>query len=172
VSDVTITPEMTMGDILTRYPAAQRALFQRYHVGGCSSCGFQPTDTLGQVCRDHNILDVNEVVDHIARAQEYDERMEIGADEVRAWLAKKEDFTFLDVRDEDEQASFELAGSEPLDFYDQDRYMALPKDRRIVFVCGDGTRSKDVAAYFIGHGFTNVRAVKRGVEGWRAAAVR
>ena len=49
-------------EILDRIPSAQRALFQRYHVGGCSSCAFQPTDTLAQVCKDHNILDVNEVV--------------------------------------------------------------------------------------------------------------
>ena len=42
----TITPDMKMEEILQLFPSAQRALFQRYHVGGCSSCAFQPTDTL------------------------------------------------------------------------------------------------------------------------------
>jgi hypothetical protein len=55
---VKITPAMTMQEILSQYPAAQRALFRRYHVGGCSSCGFQPTDTLEQVCKSHNLLDL------------------------------------------------------------------------------------------------------------------
>ena len=33
----------TMQQVTTVFPSAQRALFQKYHVGGCSSCGFQPT---------------------------------------------------------------------------------------------------------------------------------
>ena len=47
MSDITITPDLTMEDVLRLAPAAQRALFQRYHIGGCSHCAFQPTDTLG-----------------------------------------------------------------------------------------------------------------------------
>ncbi len=39
-----VTPEMTMEAILEVAPAAQRALFQRYHVGGCNACGFQPEE--------------------------------------------------------------------------------------------------------------------------------
>jgi hypothetical protein len=36
-----IGPQSTMQQVLEAYPAAQRALFQSYHVCGCSSCGFQ-----------------------------------------------------------------------------------------------------------------------------------
>ena len=50
-----ITKDMTMQEILAVFPRAQRALFSRYHVGGCSTCGFQPTETLEQVCTSHNI---------------------------------------------------------------------------------------------------------------------
>ena len=39
-----------MSEVLKEFPGAQRALFRRYHIGGCSSCGFQPTETLAQVC--------------------------------------------------------------------------------------------------------------------------
>ena len=45
--------------------------------------------------------------------------------------------------------------------------MALPKDHRMVITCKDGGRSKDVAAYFIGHGFTNVQALRGGLDAWR-----
>ncbi len=54
----------TMQQVTTVFPSAQRALFQKYHVGGCSSCGFQPTDTLTAVAGNHG-LDVNEVVEFI-----------------------------------------------------------------------------------------------------------
>ena len=165
-----ITPEMTMAEILERIPSAQRALFQRYHIGGCSSCAFQPTDKLEQVCKDHNILDVNEVVTYILQAHELDERIQVEPAQVRDWLAEEGDgMSFIDVRPPDEIAQAAIAGAEPLDFNAQDRYMALPKDRRIVFHCKAGERSLDVAAYFIGHGFTNVWSLRGGLDAWRAA---
>ena len=38
------------------FPGAQRALFRKYHIGGCSSCGFSPNETLAGVCaRNENV---------------------------------------------------------------------------------------------------------------------
>jgi rhodanese-related sulfurtransferase len=163
-----ITPELTMEQILKIAPAAQRALFQRYHVGGCSACGFQPTDTLAEVCKDHNLLDVQEVIRTIERADEVDRRCQIEPAQVRSWLQGGEDFTFLDVRSPEERAHSPLERAEPLDFADTARYMELPKDRRIVFACQDGQRALDVASYFIGHGFKNVWALRGGALAWAA----
>lgn len=167
-TQTTIQPESTMEQILERFPAAQRALFQRYHVGGCSSCGFQPTDTLAQVCKDHNILDVKEVIEHIHRAQELDEKMQVSPAEVKGWQDAGEDFSFIDVRQPEEVAIVRIPGAEPIDYSDSEKYMQLPKDRRIVFACKSGMRSLDVAAYFVGHGFTNVMSLRGGLDGWRA----
>ena len=167
MSELTITPDMTMEQILAVAPSAQRALFQRYHLGGCSACGFQPTDTLAQVCKDHNILDVPEVVRTIQNAELVDQRCQIDPAQVKAWLDAGEDFTFVDVRPPEERTST-LPGAEPLDFADSGRYMSLPKDRRIVFHCQDGQRALDVASYFIGHGFSQVWSLRGGVEGWLA----
>lgn len=161
----TIRPEMTMEEILAVFPSAQRALFQRYHVGGCSACGFQPTDTLAQVCKDHNILDVNEVVRHLSRSHELDQEMQVGPDEVRAWLAAGE-VLLLDVRLPEERAQRPVPEAEPLDYADSARYMQLPKTTRIVFACADGGRALDVAAYFAGHGFTQVHALRGGLASW------
>jgi len=162
----TITPDMTMQQILGVVPAAQRALFQRYHVGGCSSCGFQPTDTLAQVCRDHNLLDVNEVVQTILRAGETDAHCQVDVTQVKAWLDAGEDFSLIDVRPPDEAALARIEAAEQLDFNDSGKYMSLPKDRRIVFHCRSGVRSLDVASYFIGHGFTNVWSMRGGILAW------
>lgn len=161
-----IRPEMTMEAILQVAPSAQRALFQRYHVGGCSACGFQPTDTLAQVCKDHNLLDVNEVIRTIQNAEDADKNLQVDPREVRAWLAAKEDFSFVDVRMPDELARGGLPEAEPLDYGDSGKYMGLPKDRRIVFACQDGARALDVAAYFKGHGFTRVASLRGGIDGW------
>ena len=166
---LTITPDTKMEDILQAYPSAQRALFQRYHVGGCSACAFQPTDTLGEVCRDHNILDVNEVVAHILRSDEVDREMQVDPPEVRGWLTEG-DVRLIDVRMPPERESDPFPEAEALDFADQGRYMGLPKDTRMVFACQDGGRALDVAAYFAGHGFTAVRSLRGGHDAWKTSA--
>jgi rhodanese-related sulfurtransferase len=165
-----IRPDMTMAEILERFPSARRALFQRYHVGGCSSCAFQPTDTLEKVCRDHNILDVPAVVQHLLNSHEVDLRMQVEPREVRAWLAAGEELLFLDLRHPAQASAAPVAGAEPLDFANQSKYMQLPKDTRIVFLCQSGVTSLDAAAYFAGHGYTRVYSVRGGVEAWSGAA--
>ncbi len=162
----TIRPEMTMESILQVAPAAQRALFQRYHVGGCSACGFQPTDTLAQVCKDHNILDVNEVIRTIHLAQEMDSNMQVDPATLRSWLEAGEELSLIDVRMPGDLGKGSIRGAEPLDYADSGKYMSLPKDRRIVFACQDGQRSLDVAAYFRGHGFSEVRSLRGGIDAW------
>lgn len=161
-----IRPEMTMEQIMDIAPAAQRALFQRYHIGGCSSCGFQPTDTLAQVCKDHNILDLNEVVRTIVNAQEADANLQVACTAVKGWLDAGESFLFLDVRMPDELALAKIAAAEALDYDNPGKYMSLPKDTKIVFHCKSGVRSLDVAAYFKGHGFTNVWSMRGGIDEW------
>lgn len=147
-------------------PAAQRALFQRYHVGGCSSCGFQPSDTLAQVAKDHNILDVKEMIQTITRAQDLDSRVEVEPATVKGWLDAGEDFSFIDVRTPDELAIAKIDAAEALDYDASDKYMSLPKDRKIVFSCHTGVRSLDVASYFIGHGFSQVYSMRGGIDAW------
>ena len=166
-----ITSDLTMAQILDRVPGAQRALFQRYHVGGCSSCGFQPTDTLAEVCKERNLLDVNEVIDTILRAHEVDQKMTVSPEQAAEALAKGE-IKLLDVRAPAEWEVVSVPGSVPLDFNDASQYMELPKETALVFLCKTGEdagrSSKDVASYFIGHGFSQVRVVAGGLDGWRA----
>lgn len=165
-TQVDITLEMTMEEILSKVPSAQRALFQRYHVGGCSSCGFQPTDTLAKVCKDHNLLDTSGVVQTIRNSHETDQRMQVEPTDVKAWIDAGEDFSFIDVRPAEEIAIAAIEHAEPLDFTNSEKYMQLPKDRKIVFSCHSGVRSMDVASYFLGHGFQHVYSMRGGITAW------
>ncbi len=167
MTDLQIHPEMTMEEILAVAPAAQRALFQRYHMGGCSACAFQPTDTLAQVAKDHNILDINDIIKTIVTAQELDGTIQVSPAEVRSWLEAGEEFTLVDVRSPDERGEDQIPEAEILDYSDSGKYMGLPKDSKLVFLCIDGGRSLDVASYFIGHQFTRVFCVDGGIEAWK-----
>jgi rhodanese-related sulfurtransferase len=167
-----IRAEMTMEAILEVAPAARRALFQRYHVGGCSSCAFQPTDTLAQVCKDHNILDVGEVIRTVEIAQEMDTKLQVEPSQVKSWIDAGEDFSFIDVRSPEEIQKSRIPHAEPLDFNAPDKYMGLPHDRKIVFHCQSGERSLDVAAYFKGHGFERVYSLRGGIDAWSGRVER
>jgi len=155
----------TMQQVTTVFPSAQRALFQRYHVGGCSSCGFQPTDTLATVAMNHG-LDVNEVIDHIHRSEEMQKDLEITPAET-ASLLKENAIKLIDVRTPEEYAIASIPGSVLVDQnLAQEILQTWPKDTAIVTMCHHGMRSLDAAAYLRGHGFDNTRSMSGGIDRW------
>lgn len=154
-----------MERVLQVFPSAQRALFQKYHVGGCSSCGFHPADSLATVAMNHG-LDVNEVIEHIQRSQEMEKDLEITARET-AELLKEGKVKLLDVRTPQEFATASVPGSLLVDqALAQEIVQSWPKDTLIITMCHHGIRSLDAAAYLRGHGFVNAKSVAGGIEVW------
>ena len=76
-SATTIDPNTTMKELLAQFPGAQRALFRKYHIGGCASCGFSPEETLAGVCARNENLNVDEVIEHITASEEAERAMQI-----------------------------------------------------------------------------------------------
>ena len=93
---MTIGAQSTMRDVLEVYPGAQRALFRRYHIGGCASCGFQPTETLEQVCQRNNNLNVSEVLAHIETSHEQDAKLFIAPKELADLRQKNPNAKLID----------------------------------------------------------------------------
>jgi len=155
----------TMQQVTTVFPSAQRALFQKYHVGGCSSCGFQPTDTLAAVATSHG-LDINEVVQHIQRSQETERDLEVTPRET-AELFRQGKIKLLDVRTPEEYGIAKVEGSVLADqTVVQEIMQTWPKDTEIVTICHHGMRSLDAAAYLRGHGFSNACSMTGGIDAW------
>ena len=159
-------PEMTMAEILEKFPGARRALFQRYHIGGCSSCGFQPTDTLRRVLANHNVADVESAVGVIKQFDEMDRKLQIAPKEVVELRTKNPKVRLIDVRSPEEHNFARIEGGELLTQDLVGQLMALPKDSPLVFFCHHGMRSLDAAAYFVGHGFSDVRSMAGGIHAW------
>jgi rhodanese-related sulfurtransferase len=155
-----------MREVLEAFPGAQRALFRRYHIGGCSSCGFEPSETLEQVCSRHNVLDLQEVLDHLLQAEELDRKLTVKPKDV-ADLLKAGKVKLLDVRQEFEREAASIEGSQLVtqELVDE-AFRTWPKDTPIVFYCHRGSRSLDAAAYFLGHGFSDVRSMDGGIDAW------
>lgn len=161
-----ITKDSTMREVLEAYPGAQRALFQRYHIGGCSSCGYQPNDTLEDVAHLHNILDLDEVLTFLCRADEIDWRTQISPREVAAALRGNAPPRLVDVRTPEEWELARIPGATLITKELTEEMMRWPQDAPIVFYCHLGSRSLDAASYFAGHGFTNVRSMTGGIDAW------
>src|SRR5690348_16027043 len=100
-----------MGEVLEVFPGAQRALFRRYHIGGCSSCGFAPEETLAQVCARNGNLDVAEVLAHIKSSHEQDAKILISPGELAGLLQKDKSVRLVDVRSREEFEAVHIEGS-------------------------------------------------------------
>ena len=160
-------PHLTMRELLQRFPGAQRALFRRYHIGGCTSCGFQPTETLAEVCARNENLSVEEVIAHILTSHEADEKILIAPTELAAALKNDPEAKLIDIRTREE---FDAVHIEGAIFFTQElmQEILMRWDRRAPLAIIDhaGARSMDAAAYFTGHSFENVRAVRGGIDAW------
>lgn len=163
---MTISPELTMEELLLAYPGAQRALFRHYHIGGCASCGFRPEETLAEVCARNEGIDPAEAITKIREAHEQDEKMFISP--VEAVDARKENgVRLLDIRTREEFDAVHIEGSE---LFTQDLLqeimMEWDKEQLLIIVDHTGSRCLDAAAYFSGHGFKTVRALRGGIDAW------
>jgi rhodanese-related sulfurtransferase len=164
---IAIGPKSTMAEILGAYPGAQRALFRKYHIGGCSSCGFQPTETLEQLCKRNNDLNVQEVVQHIQTSHEGDKKILITSKEVDEKLKKNEELKLLDIRTREEWEAVHLQDSVLLTQEVMQSLLASwPREKMLVIYDHQGVKALDAAAYFLGHGFQNVRCIRGGIDAW------
>ena len=162
-----VTRDSTMREVLEHYPGAQRALFRRYHIGGCSSCAFQPEETLGQVCQRNGNLEVAEVLNHIRTSHAQDEQMLISADRLAELRRLRPSLRLVDVRSREEFEAVHIEGSVLLSQPVMREILAegtntLP----LVLIDHQGRQALDAAAYFQGHGLQNVLCLRGGIDAW------
>jgi rhodanese-related sulfurtransferase len=162
-----IDPNVTMRDLLVQFPGAQRALFRRYHIGGCSSCGFRPEETLAEVCARNENLPVQEVVEHIVTSHEGDLKLQIAPGDLNDALKADPKARLIDVRTREE---FDAVHIEGTIFFTQELMQealaSWDRSALLAIIDHQGTRSIDAAAYFAGHGFENVKSVRGGIDAY------
>lgn len=166
-SVASIGPQITMKELLEQFPGAQRALFRKYHIGGCSSCGFAPEETLAGLCARNENLNVNEVIEHIISSDAADRAMQIEPLELADRFAAGEEIQLLDVRTREE---FDAVRIPQAQFFTQELMQEIlskwPREKLLVIYDHEGARSMDAAAYFQGHGFENVKSLRGGIDAW------
>ncbi|MCE9518962.1 MAG: rhodanese-like domain-containing protein [Verrucomicrobia bacterium] len=156
-----------MTDLLRLYPGAQRALFAKYHIGGCRSCGFQPDETLAQVCERNENIPIDEVIAHIQSSHDADQSIQITPQELSKLRANHPALKLLDVRTREEHEAAAIPGSQ-LVTQDLIQHIFATWDKTAPIIIYDhlGDRALDAVAYFIGHGFAETKCLAGGIDAY------
>lgn len=162
-------PDLTMEELLGIYPGARRTLFRLHHIGGCSSCGFSPYETLTQICARNGGLDPRVVLGEIREGHEADEKLYVSPSELKSLLGNPA-LRLLDIRTREEFEAVMIAGSRLMTEELMQEATNWPKESPVVLIDHTGSRVLDAAAYFAGHGFTNVKGLKGGIDAYAEQA--
>ncbi len=157
-----LSADSPMGEILDTLPGAKRALFARYHLGGCQSCAFSNEETLAQLC-ERSEIPVGEVLEHLLASHEHDSEMLMEPAEVKERLGE---FRLIDIRTREEHEAVAIEGSE---FFTQELQQAVfggDPEAGIVLYDHSGKHVLDQVAWFRGHGLKRAFGMRGGIDAW------
>ncbi len=157
-----LSADTPMGVILDTLPGGKRALFARYHLGGCQSCAFSNDETLGQLC-ERSELPVAEVLEHLLASHVHDSAMLMEPAAVRENLAE---FRLIDLRTREEHEAVVISGSEFFTQELQQQLFAGDPETRILLYDHSGQNVLDQVAWFRGHGLKQTFGICGGIDAW------
>jgi rhodanese-related sulfurtransferase len=163
-----LTGQNTMGEINARFPGARRALFARYHIGGCSSCAYEDTETLDSVCL-RNEINSSEAVEHILNSHLEDKKMLIEPTAAQALVDQGKDVRFIDTRTREEHEAVKIPDSYFMtQELQQEIFGTWERSEDLVIVLYDhtGKSAIDTCAWFIGHEMRHTFALVGGIDAW------
>ena len=157
-----LSTDTPMAAIIDALPGARRALFARYHLGGCQSCAFSNEETLATLS-ERSGLNASEVLEHLLASHAHDLEMLMEPAEVRENLAT---LRLIDIRTREEHEAVAISGSE---FFTQELQQQLfSGDPRTMILLYDhsGRNVLDQVAWFRGHGLKQTFGLRGGIDAW------
>ena len=157
-----ISASTPMGRILETLPGARRALFARYHLGGCQSCAFSNEESLGELCQRAN-LPTGEVLEHLLESHRHDLLMSIEPKDLSEILGQ---VRLIDVRTREEHEAVTIQGAEFFTQELQQELFAGEPGQRIVLFDHCGRDVLNQVAWFRGHGMQQTFGLRGGIDAW------
>lgn len=150
-----------MGDLMAAMPGARRAIFAKYHLGGCQSCAFSDEESLADLCGRAE-LDAEEVLEFLKESHKHDAEMLMEPGEVHG----REGVRLIDVRTREEHEAVAIPGSEFSTQELQGKIFAEKAEETIVLYDHTGKYVLDQVAWFRGHGVEKVYGLRGGIDAW------
>ena len=160
-----LSTQSTMREILEALPGARRAIFAKYHLGGCQSCAFSDNETLAQLAKRAGDLPEDEVLAHLLESHEHDLQMLVEPTLAKQWI-EAGDVRLIDLRTREEHDAVLIEKSE---FFTQDLQQELfagNPNQRIVLYDHSGKSVLDQVAWFRGHGLKSTFGLRGGIDAW------
>lgn len=157
-----LTKDSPMGVILETLPGAKRAIFARYHLGGCQSCAFSNEETLAELCV-RSEIPADEVLAHLLTSHAHDSAMWM---EPAAAKEQSQDLRIIDLRTREEHEAVVIPGSAFFTQELQQQLFACDPDTRILLYDHGGQNVLDQVAWFRGHGLKETYGLRGGIDAW------
>ena len=151
-----------MGVILEILPGAKRAIFARYHLGGCQSCAFSNEETLAELCV-RSEIPVDEVLEHLLASHVHDSAMWMNPAAAQEEISS---IRLIDLRTREEHEAVVIPGSEFFTQELQQQLFAGDPKTRILLYDHSGQNVLDQVAWFRGHGLHETYGLRGGIDAW------
>lgn len=151
-----------MGVILEILPGAKRAIFARYHLGGCQSCAFSNEETLAELCV-RSEIPVDEVLEHLLASHVHDSAMWMNPAAAQEEISS---IRLIDLRTREEHEAVVILGSEFFTQELQQQLFAGDPKTRILLYDHSGQNVLDQVAWFRGHGLHETYGLRGGIDAW------
>ena len=151
-----------MAVILETLPGARRAIFARYHLGGCQSCAFSNEETLAELCA-RSEIPADEVLEHLLASHVHDSVMLM-----EPAVAKEEiaGLRLIDLRTREEHDAVVIPGSEFFTQELQQQLFAGDPNTKILLYDHSGKNVLDQVAWFRGHRLNETYGLRGGIDAW------
>lgn len=153
-----------MNQLNAHFPGARRALFAKYHIGGCSSCAYKDDETIAEVA-ERNEFSVEEAIQHILESHTFDTKMMLSPLEAQQHLEKGAHL--IDTRTREEHEAVAIKNSLFLtQELQQEAFGTWHKDQIVILYDHLGDKALDTCAWFKGHNLNNTFIIKGGIDAW------
>ena len=157
-----LSTDSPMAMILETLPGAKRAIFARYHLGGCQSCAFSNEETLAELCN-RSEIPADEVLEHLLASNVHDSAMWM---EPVAAKEKISGLRLIDLRTREEHEAVVIPGSEFFTQELQQQLFAGDPNTKILLYDHSGQNVLDQVAWFRGHGLKETYGLRGGIDAW------
>jgi len=157
-----LTTDSPMGLIMEALPGAKRAIFARYHLGGCQSCAFSNEETLAELSA-RSEIPADEVLEHLLASHVHDSEMLMEPVEAKEEISG---LRLIDLRTREEHEAVVIAGSEFFTQELQQQVFAGDSDAGILLYDHSGKNVLDQVAWFRGHGLKRTYGLRGGIDAW------
>lgn len=159
------TLDSTMKEVETTYPFARSVLHAKFHLGGCASCGYEPTETISQVAQKHG-KDSAAIVEVLNNGLRDMQEAEIDVEAAAGLLKSDSDTLLIDVR---EPWEFDICKLSERAILLNEKTMPLvfekgAQAKHVIVYCHHGVRSLNAALYMRQNGLPQATSLKGGID--------